>query len=394
VAKRYEYKQKEDRAPLNDIVQVSFPFLQQLMSHVINHNSIEAAQVMKMCLKIFWSATMYQLPQVQGVDVNFWFQIIGQIIDKPLPEASEGLEPLGQPTDREERAAWPWWKLKKWAARVASQFIQRYGNPRYASTEYRQFAEHFRQNTAAQLLAPTMNLLAAKSRGAFVTDEVHRMCVGYVASCVEMSPTYKVLKPHLVFILQGIVFPTLCLTDDDVEMFNNEPVEFVRKVHDPLGDWLSPLIAATNLLQMLARYRQKDTLPMLLPFVQTVLVEYVNAPPEARDYRKKDGALVAIAVLAKVSAPHCQSRIHAYKHTSIQAYKHMSYATDLVPCAMCHVLYAVCRMPYAVCRLLYAIRRTPFYFLLGVPCPMSRGPSLPMILSTSAVSVYRMSEKC
>jgi len=27
-------------------------------------------------------------------------------------------------------------------------------------------------------------------------------------------------------------------------------VEFVRKVHDPLGDWLSPLIAATNLLQV------------------------------------------------------------------------------------------------------------------------------------------------
>lgn len=31
-----------------------------------------------------------------------------------------------------------------------------------------------------------------------------------------------------------------------------------------------------------------------------VLVEYLNAAPEARDYRRKDGALVAIAVLAKV----------------------------------------------------------------------------------------------
>ena len=216
VAKRYEYKSKGDRQPLNDIVQVSFPYLQQLMTVVITHNSIEAAQVMKMCLKIFWSATMYQLPQVSGVDVNFWFQMIAQILDKVLPEASEGIEPLGQPVDVEERATWPWWKLKKWAARIASQFIQRYGNPRYADKANQQFAQFFRAHTAAQLLAPVMNTLAHRSKGRFLTDEVHRMCIGYVSSCVEMSPTYKILKPHLEFIVTGIVFPTLCLTDNDI----------------------------------------------------------------------------------------------------------------------------------------------------------------------------------
>ena len=47
------------------------------------------------------------------------------MIDKQLPEASEGKEPLNQPTDPDARAAWPWWKLKKWALRVASLFIQR-----------------------------------------------------------------------------------------------------------------------------------------------------------------------------------------------------------------------------------------------------------------------------
>jgi hypothetical protein len=111
VAKRYEYKSKGDREPLNNIVQVSFPYLQRLMEQVIEYNSIEAAQVMKMCLKIFWSATMYELPQVSGVDVNFWFGVISRILDKVLPEASEGLEPAGQPTEPEERTAWPWWKV-------------------------------------------------------------------------------------------------------------------------------------------------------------------------------------------------------------------------------------------------------------------------------------------
>lgn len=89
-------------------------------------------------------------------------------------------------------------------------------------------------------------------------------------------------------------------------LFTEDPVEFVRKVHSPLEDWLSPQIAATNLLQMLARYRQKDTLPRMLPFVNGILVEYNNTAPENRDYRKKDGALVTIATLAKVTfTAHC-----------------------------------------------------------------------------------------
>ena len=40
-----------------------------------------------------------------------------------------------------------------------------------------------------------------------------------------------------------------------------------NQIHDPSEDWLDPRIAAVNLLQMLARYRQKDTLPLLIPFI-------------------------------------------------------------------------------------------------------------------------------
>lgn len=50
----------------------------------------------------------------------------------------------------------------------------------------------------------------------FLVDDVHRLCLAYVASCVEMSITYKVLKPHLSFILFSVVFPTLCLSPADI----------------------------------------------------------------------------------------------------------------------------------------------------------------------------------
>ena len=41
-------------------------------------------------------------------------------------------------------------------------------------------------------------------------------------------------------------------------------------------------------------------MPVFLPFLQSILQEYNNQPIEMRDYIKKDGVLVAIAVLTKV----------------------------------------------------------------------------------------------
>ena len=75
---------------------------------------------MRICLKIFWSTTVYALSDVNGVDVNLWFNSLAYILQKPLPESHEGLEPIGQPLHPVDRQQWPWWKLKKWAARIGT----------------------------------------------------------------------------------------------------------------------------------------------------------------------------------------------------------------------------------------------------------------------------------
>ena len=117
--------------------------------------------------------------------------------------------------------------MKKWVARIITHFIQRYGNPQYAGKEYKAFATHFRQHTSVALLTPVMNTLMVKSSGGFVTDQVHRMCISYVCNSVEMSPTYKLLKPHMEYILFSVIMPTLCLSESDLELFEDDPQEFI-----------------------------------------------------------------------------------------------------------------------------------------------------------------------
>ena len=313
VMKRYEYKQKDNRNEIDDIILVVFPLLQQLSASIATLNSIEAAMILKMCLKIFYSATMYALPSSRVcVDYPYWLKLVGFVIEKALPEGSSGQEPLGQPVDKEERKLWPWWKLKKWASRIAQLFMQRYGNPRYVSEEYKSFAETFSTDFAPALLFSFLNQFAQMASGAYISDDSHRFGLNYISSCVELKTTYKVLKPHLSNIIYHIIFPGLCISSDDEKLFISDPTEFIRKVHDPMEDWLDLRIASVNLLQAMARYRKKDSLPIILPYLKHLIDQYNAADPSAKNYRIKDGVMVAMSGLNKVSSLPRSSLHHVF----------------------------------------------------------------------------------
>ena len=99
------------------------------------------------------------------------------------------------------------------------------------------------------------------------------------------------------------------------------------------------------MMQMLARYRQKDTFPRLLSFCQgmlrtgafdsmlllsicvcsvtsnfitAILTEFDRTPPAQRDHRKKDGVIVLIVSVAMVG----------FHHTKEYSYHHMLPLSD------------------------------------------------------------------
>jgi 3-deoxy-D-arabino-heptulosonate 7-phosphate (DAHP) synthase class II len=91
-------------------------------------------------------------------------------------------------------------------------------------------------------------------------------------------------------------------------LFEDDPPEYIRKVHSPLEDWLDPRIAASNLLQMLGRYRLKDTLPRFMTQLQKMMDEYARAPDSMKDHRMKEAAIYTFATLSTIlqeKKPYC-----------------------------------------------------------------------------------------
>lgn len=311
VCKRYEYKSKEQRGPLNDIVQQSFPLLLPLALQLSSkdEHSLEAAMMLKQILKIFWSSTQFYLPG-GGDEANSsiglarpdqlqpWFNVLVSALKKPLPEASTGLEPRNQPVDVDARNAWPWWKVKKWAVQIMSRLFSRYGIPSYADDAHaKEFAVFFSQTVAPQFLGPVFEMLSLRPSGQFCTDRVVHLCLTFVDLAVELSSTYKLIKPHLEFLLYQVAFPIICLNEEDIECFNNDPVEFVHKQNSPLADFYDPRMSAITLVTDLVKHRGQDVTQNLLSRMTEILHRYNSA--EQKNHVEKDGALLVIGSLAK-----------------------------------------------------------------------------------------------
>jgi hypothetical protein len=45
---------------------------------------------------------------------------------------------------------------------------------------------------------------------------------------VRHAFSWKIMQNNIDVLIQDIIYPLLCITDDDIELFNDEPVEFVR----------------------------------------------------------------------------------------------------------------------------------------------------------------------
>lgn len=89
IVKRYEYKSKESRGPLLEIVNEAFPLLLPLGQRLSSDHALEAAMMLKQVLKIFWSCTQFYLPSNLTLEqISPWFNILAKADKSPKCTAS------------------------------------------------------------------------------------------------------------------------------------------------------------------------------------------------------------------------------------------------------------------------------------------------------------------
>ncbi|KAL7982274.1 hypothetical protein Chor_009872 [Crotalus horridus] len=258
LVKTYEYKKAEERDPLIAAMQIFLPRIQQQMIQLLPDNSHYSVLLQKQILKIFYALVQETLQ-----------------------------------VDEDDRPELVWWKCKKWALRIVARLFERYGSPGNVTKEYFEFSEFFLKTYAVGIQQVLLKILDQYRQKDYVTPRVLQQTLNYLNQGVHHCITWKQMKPHIQTLCEDIIFSLMCYKDEDEELWQEDPYEYIRMKFDAFEDYASPTIAAQILLYTAAKKR-KEVLPKMMAFCYQILTE-PNIDP-----RKKDGALHVIGSLADI----------------------------------------------------------------------------------------------
>jgi len=297
--RHHENKQRE----FFEVIGQVFPTFLNLFRYVLTLNEPIAADMQILLIKIFWKATQRVLPPhiANEAVATEWLGIILEAFRKPPPFE---LLPSPPPDPRE----WNWWKVKKWAGHVFLRYLSRYGSETHAETdEDKKFSIFFKNQFLVNILQAEIQLLTlAKTTTYPIPPKVTCVCLNYITNGIRFSKVYKLLQPYMSSFLKDIIFPLLCFTPEDQQLWVENPYEYARQESDVM-DFYNPRVTAVGLLLdlLVIRGKKGEHLFNYLAHINHVFQRYQHiqqlSPPEQQRLAiEKYGAIYSIGSMSGV----------------------------------------------------------------------------------------------
>lgn len=293
-----DVEEEDGRYPLNVLVQATFPVLLKYAGMFVESDEDLHGFMLRLVAKIFASVTRMELPPHlhDEVVIKQWFTVWERVVSKPLNARQSAGD------DLDDLSLRPWWKVKKCALEIAVQtFNQCQKDPNFVSDDEK-VTEHFVKlfvdgGIAGSLLIASTSLLEGWAKHeAPLPSRVLQLCLSYCSIALEPSKTYKIIRPHLQFLVDDVVLKCLSFTKKDQEYWHDEPEAYAAHDLNPLDDPFDPKASACDLLCTACRLRAKDVLDGVVQFLIEELTKRSSAA-------KQDACLFAVGALAEILAP-------------------------------------------------------------------------------------------
>lgn len=299
ICRVYRFKTGDDRSVFDKIVTMCFPQLLTMGNRLVQETSIEAGEMLRAIMKAFKHAIYYELPKYmrdREATVG-WCTLFLRVVTKDPP-------PSSLVDDIDEREVNHWWKAKKWAYANLNRLFVRYGNPatlqKSNGEEYKEFSMNFLNNFAPEILKAYLQEVEKwVNKSTWQSKASLSQIITFLDECVKPKVMWNNLRPHTDNLVSHFIFPILCQSDEDLELFDSDPAEYLHKKLNFYEQVSAPDIAATNFLVTLTKNRKKETFNVL-KFINGMVNQYEEAPADRRDPRQKEGALRMIGTLAGV----------------------------------------------------------------------------------------------
>ena len=163
-----------------------------------------------------------------------------------------------------------------------------------------EFSKSFITNFAPEILKGYLQQIENwASKTTWLSKPSLSYTLSFLDECVKPKSMWNHLKPHMDSLISHVLFPILCQSDEDIELFDSDPPEYLHRKLNFYEEVTAPDVAATNFLVSLTKSRKKQTFT-ILNFVNGIVNKYESAPDDQKLPREKEGALRMIGTLAGV----------------------------------------------------------------------------------------------
>merc|ERR1712137_14872 len=290
---KYEF-QSSKQDLFNKIIDDTFPVLSKALEYVHSSagDNVFCAEIQLLLCKIFYSTIAYGIPAffLREEELRRWMHVFVELYTRKVALPQEKASPT------EIYQSNPWWKVKKWVGQIWNKMIRTHGEHDKSGVTT-QFVEKFKQNFAAPILGVILSELQTLPAGAYIPPRVIYYNFSFLSKAILISNLYKMMLPQIPQLLETVVFPVLYFGEEDEEIWNEDPEEYIRREHDILRDDCRPQSAALDFLYDLATNRSQSHLFQFIQFIINKLNTYHQAGGKG-NFQEKYAALCVFNTLA------------------------------------------------------------------------------------------------
>ena len=299
--RRFLYLMPDRRDPILDHLNERLaPAVLAVLQHYNGLDTAVAHEIAHVAIKLLSRATFSRLsPNFRTLTpfVQPLYQQLIVTLQRPSP-------PLQQQQQQEAVDQQPLWKAKKWAIRTLNRTLIRWAQPKDAATDksLKKFALLYQSKIEPLVFSTVIDLLQHYSQHRIhLSAQVLHMLYVHLSYSLKQQTFRRLMLKNLRFLIEQAIFPVLCLTATDVQLFVSDPHEYIRQDLDITGEFCDPRLSACNLVIDLVSVdetrRSNEALSLSLALVQRVLT---SGGDSQQSIIEREGAMRMLGALRKV----------------------------------------------------------------------------------------------
>ncbi|KAI5951725.1 hypothetical protein KGF54_004800 [Candida jiufengensis] len=303
---------------MEDITKELFPLIEQLAQTLINNNSNTDQsndEMLYLIIKIFKNATFSTLPTYL-LDVNklgLWCQIHIMIINKDLPKE------ILEEDIIEERAKNPRIKTVKWCFANLNRLLNRHGGG-YLTKNQSEFTSNFLTNFVPEILNAYWKIIEKwSSKKIWLSEASLYYMISFLDNVIE-TPCWPLVHEKLDAIIRHLILPSLQASEVSVELYEDDPYEYIRRYFDVNREQKSSDVASINFIHRLSNKKFDSTINLIFNIINEIFTKRVNDQNNLEIAMQTEGALRILSTVSneldRESSP-CHGQIDKVLETYI-----------------------------------------------------------------------------